>query len=227
MKFLVILNAIILAINGIIGMSNTQDNLTNYDDNTIEQRFVIDEISDSNYAYDLNDKEIIKGLSDLVIIGKVSNVKDVSNYISKLDVYSATRTYTDVEVVDVLYRNDNNKVVSNNNLKLETIPVVFYGGTIPYREYEKSLKEAQKEKRATLMGIGDGEKTKDNVYIRTKERQQLDISENEEYVLYLKYDENFDAFVPVSAEHGVLRYDVSSKTVVNHLNGKVEKIEEI
>lgn len=225
MKFLVIFNAIILVINGIIGMSNAQDNVSNYDDNIVEQRFVIDDISDSNYAYNLNDKEIIKGLSDLVIIGKISSINEVSNYIPKLDVYSATRTYTDVEIVDVLYRNNNNEVVSSNNLKSETIPVVFYGGTIPYREYEKSLKEVQKEKRATLMGIGDGEKTKDNVYIRTKERQQLDILENEEYVLYLEYNETFDAFVPVSAEHGVLKYDVSSKTVVNHLSGEVEKIE--
>lgn len=227
MNLLVVLNAIILAIAGMFNVSNVQDNVTNYEDNATEQMFVIDEISDSNYAYDFTDKDVIKSLSDLVIIGKISSIKEVSNYIPKLDVYSATRTYTDVEIVDILYRNNNNEVVSSNNLKSETIPVVFYGGTIPYREYEKSLKEAQKEKRATLMGIGDGIKTRDNVYIRTKERQQLDISENEEYVLYLEYNEIFDAFVTVSAEHGVLKYDVSSKTLVNHLSGEIEKIEEI
>lgn len=242
MKILLGISAIILVATSMLGISEfkTQknyeinDNVSQEDfvhEENEELKFVVDEISDSNYGYDLTNKEIIKELSDLVIIGNLSEIKEVSNYIKKLDVYSATRTYTNVNNVQVLYQSKESKakidLLSTSKLEGKSIPVVFYGGTLPYSEYEKSLRESQKEKRASLLEIGKGVRTKENVYIRTKEKNQLDIEEDKKYLLYLVYDENFEAFMPISSVYGVMEYDSSLKNINNHITGKVETIEEI
>lgn len=241
MKILLGLSAIILIATGIVSVKNyelpkeeikkdvSQEQMANIEN--VEPKFIIEEISDSSYRYDLTDKEKIKEISDLVIIGNISEIKEVSNYIKKLDMYSATRTFTNVDNIQILYQNEESKnvidLVSSDKLEGKSIPVVFYGGTLPYNEYEKSLRDVQKEKRASLLGIGDGVRTKENVYIKSKEKNQIEVEKNKKYLLYLVYDEDYEAFMPVSAEHGVMEYNASTKKVNNHLNGKMEKIDEI
>lgn len=242
MKILLGLSAILLVATGIFGFEKNEQQLENekqqisiqeqndYMEN-LEPKFIVEEISDSNYGYDLTKKEVIKELSDLIIIGKISEIEKVSNYIEKLDVYSATRTYTNIDNIQVLYQSEESKAMidltTSNKLANKSMPVVFYGGTLPYSEYEKSLRDVQKEKRASLLGIGEGVRTKENTYIKSKEKNQLEIEEGKEYLLYLVYDENFEAFLPISAEHGVMEYNSSSRTINNHMTKKVETIEEI
>ncbi len=197
-----------------------------------DKKYIINEISYANTGVDYSDKEVLKSESDLIILGKIDEITEVSNYVKNRDYYSATRTFANIEVLDVLEIKENLKIednaikdkLTNDNQKIK---IAFYGGTLPYIEYEKSLTPSEKEKNNTLKIFNQEGRTKMNTYVRTKSQNQLDIEEGKIYLLYLYYSEAYGMFVPVDADEGVKEYDATLKQVKNHITGESKLIDEV
>ncbi len=135
--------------------------------------------------------------------------------------YAATRTFANIDVLNIL---KGEETMFDDSHSIE---VAFYGGVLPYSEFEKSLTESEKEKNATLELFNPEGIKKSNVYVKTMAKDQLDIVEDKTYLLYLRYSTSYDAYVPISAEYGVKEYDIALKQVKNHITGEVNALDEL
>ena len=237
MKILLGIGALLVILTSTLGNNYYDENNNNESTNIVEnlkqdeiaknedEKYIINEISYANTGVDYSDKEVLKAESDLIVLGKIDEILEVSNYVKNEDYYSATRTFASIDVIDVLGKDTvMMDKLTNTNKKIQ---VAFYGGTLPYSEYERALTPSEKEKNSTLKVFNQEGRTKTNTFVRTKSQNQLDVEEGKTYLLYLYYSDAYGMFVPVDADEGVKEYDTTLKQVKNHITGENKLINEV
>lgn len=184
-----------------------------------EEPIIYREVSSYEMKYDFSNNEILAEHADLVVIGKVTELGAPTNYNPTTKKYGKIRTPGNLEVLEII-KNDGTE-------KIDEIEFMNYGGMLSYNEYSKSLLPAQKAKREYLMKQSGIYNQRSNIFVEQKVKDQLDIEEGNTYVMYLKYDEDFDKYVILSQTNGVKKYDLQTKKVMNHMKNTVETIEEL
>lgn len=180
---------------------------------------IFNEVSSYDTKYDFSDNSVLAEYSDLIVIGKVTNLDDATNYNPKTQKYSKARTPGNLEILNVL-KSDGSKLLSS-------IDFLDVGGTLSYSEYEKSLLPAQKAKRDYLMQQNGISTKRNNIYVKQSVENQLDLEEGKTYIMYLKYDENFEKYTVVNQPYGVKEYNVNTKQILNHVTNTIENIDEM
>ena len=180
---------------------------------------IFNEVSSYDTKYNFSDNSVLADFSDLIVIGKVTNLDEATNYNPKTQKYSKARTPGNLEILEVL-KSDGSKL-------LKSIDFLDVGGTLSYNEYEKSLLPAQKAKREYLMQQNGISTKRNNIYVKQSVENQLDLEEGKTYIMYLKYDENFEKYTVVNQPYGVKEYNTNTKQILNHVTNTIENINEM
>lgn len=180
---------------------------------------IFNEVSSYDTKYNFADNSVLAEFSDLIVIGKVTNLDEATNYNPKTQKYSKARTPGNLEILEVL-KSDGSKL-------LKSIDFLDVGGTLSYNEYEKSLLPAQKAKREYLMQQNGISTKRNNIYVKQSVENQLDLEEGKTYIMYLKYDENFEKYTVVNQPYGVKEYNTNTKQILNHVTNTIENINEM
>ena len=180
---------------------------------------IFNEVSSYDTKYNFSDNSVLAKYSDLIVIGKITNLDDATNYNPKTQKYSKARTPGNLEVFEVL-KSDGSKMI-------QSIDFLDVGGTLSYSEYEKGLLPAQKAKREYLMQQNGLSTKRNNIYVKQSVENQLDLEEGKTYIMYLKYDENFEKYTVVNQPYGVKEYNANTKQILNHVTNTIENIDEM
>lgn len=204
---------------------NAQVNYTtnNMDNVIVEENepIIFTEVSSYDTLYDFSNSKILAEHSDLVVIGKITNIGTPTNFNPITKKYGKARTPVEIETVKVI---KNDSAVSSN--KIEFLDA---GGLISYEDYEKSLLPAQKAKRDYLMqqnGLLTAS-TKSNIFVKQSVDKQLELKEDNTYIMYLEYNEDFGKYMVVSQPYGIKEYNINSGKILNHVTNTVETLEEM
>ena len=181
-----------------------------------EEPIIYTEVARFDTKYDFSNNKILAEHSDLVVIGKVTNLEDATNYNPAKNSYGKARTPGTLEVLQVL------KADEKANMK--EVEFLDVGGLISYEEYEKSLLPAQKAKRDYLMQQ-NGIETRSNVFVKQQVENQLEIEEGKTYVMYLEYNSDYDKYMVVNQPYGVKEYNTKTGKILNHVTNSIETIE--
>lgn len=185
-----------------------------------QEPIIFTEVTQYDELYDFSDSKILAEHSDLVVIGKVTNIDDATNYNPTAKKYVKATTPGTLEVMQVLK--------SDNSEKLDTIEFMNMGGTISYTDYEKSLLPAQKAKRDYLMQQnGNAKLVKTNMYVKQEVKNQLELEENNTYIMYLDYNEDYGKYMVVNQPYGIKQYNEATGKILNHVTNGVETLEEV
>lgn len=204
---------------------NVQGNnsINNMDNVVVENNEPIIFTEESSYdtLYDFSNNKILAEHSDLVVIGKITNIGTPTNFNPTTKKYGKARTPGELEVLQV--------IKSDSNSKIKNIEFLDAGGIISYEDYEKGLLPAQKAKREYLMqqsGIAVVS-AKKNMFVKQSVKGQLELEEDKTYIMYLNYNEDFGKYMVVSQPYGIKEYNVSTGKILNHVTNTVENLEEM
>ena len=162
---------------------------------------VLDLVSDLNYAIDTSKSDVRNENAEFIVIGKVESLEGATNY------NPITKEYTDIQTIG----NIKIEKVIKGNLDKEIIPFIRTGGIIKFAEYEKGLKDAQRNKLQTL----DAVKTltteeKQTKYVSSTIRDNISVENGKTYLMYLNYVEDYDRYGIVFLQDGLREVDVSN-----------------
>ena len=195
----------------VIDFKNKQKLKVNDNDDNIIMTITAeyDSIYDDSNTSELEDR------SELIIIGTVESIDGVINYCEKLQEYIMTSTIGKIKVNEII---KTNSMISENDI----FDFIRIGGTISVAEYEKSLTPRQ----IVRQGLDQmTQEEKENSYVKMAYADDVEIEENKEYLIYLKYDENMDRYRIIGMQYGLLEYNESTNTVKNNTTQKWETIQ--
>lgn len=185
-----------------------------------QEPIIFTEITQYDELYDFSDNKVLTEHSDLVVIGKITNMDDSTNYNPTAKKYVKATTPGTLEVMKVLK--------TDTSEKLDKIEFLNIGGTIKYTDYEKSLLPAQKAKRDYLMEQnGISKLSKSNMYVKQEVKNQIELEEDKTYIMYLYYNEDYDKYMVVNQPYGIKEYDQDTGKILNHVTNGVETLEEV
>lgn len=196
---------------------NIENKKTEYANN-LEEPYIINEVSYVDTLYDFSKEDVLMGESDLVVIGKVTNIGKASNYNPITQKYSRARTPVELEVIKT--------IKSNTDNSLDKVELLDVGGTISYSDYEKSLLPAQKAKRDYLMQQSGIQKIS-NLFVNESIKDQLELEVGKTYIMYLYFDTDFQKYMVVNQPYGIKEYDETTHEIFNHVTKEVEKLEDL
>ncbi len=186
--------------------------------NALPQKpLIFTEVAHADTLYDYSNSKVLAERADLIVTGKITNLGAATNYNPMQKTYGRARTPGTLEVEEVL----------KGNVQTETLSFMDIGGTIRYTDYEKSLLPAQKAKRDYLMQKNGDMARKSTALVEQSVKNQLNLETGKTYILYLKYDEDFNKYVVFNQPYGVKEYNLETKEVKNHVTNTVEKLSEM
>ena len=212
-----------------------------------EEEFIIEEVStSSNYAYNLTDKEVYEIIkeetgnenfmeinskclftkdykkidvleeeSDVIVIAELEKNEGCTNYNEKAKEYMMIHTLGTLRI---------NKVIKGNLEKNDIIPFINGGGTISYSEYEKGLLPAQKAKSGNIFQTFST-KEKEDFLVKQKIGNNIEIEDGKQYLIFLRYDEQFERYATVGLEYGIREYDEANNLFLNNNTGEYEYLD--
>lgn len=178
---------------------NTMDeNASSLSAATQNKDVVLELISELDYLINITDKKVRNDNSDFIIIGTVQSIDGGINYNSTRDLYTAIQTIGKVKVEKVI------KGTVEDNI----IPFIRLDGVISFSEYEKGLTESQKTKvELTKTLTNEEKKTK---YVSSYTMGNINIEQDKTYLMYLKYDPDYDRYGIVFLQDGLREIDKST-----------------
>ena len=159
---------------------------------------------------DISDIEVLKEDAHQIVIAKVSNIDGCTNYNQKSGNYTRINTLGNIEILQVL----------KGDLEVNSvIPFIRGGGTISYKDYQKSLNSREKKM------LNKNEK---NIkYVNEKAKGDIDIEEGKTYLMFLYYDSYNDRYEIMAYQYGLREYNVNTQTALNNDTKQEEKISDL
>lgn len=177
------------------------------------------EVSHFDTLYNFSDSKVLAEHSDLIVVGKITDIGNPTNFNPITKKYGKTRTPGELEVMQV--------IKSDGNTNLMSIEFMDIGGILPYNEYSKGLLPAQKAKREYLMEQSGLLQSRNNIYIDQVVENQLELEEDKNYIMYLYYNEDFGKYMVVNQPYGIKEYNENTGKVLNHVTNEVASLQEL
>lgn len=186
-----------------------------------EEPIIFTETYSYDTLYNFSDSKVLAEHSDLIVIGKLKEIGEATNINPTTKKYGKARTPATLEV--------NQIIKSDGRLNEQSIEFLNMGGLISYEDYEKSLLPAQKAKRDYLMNQNGltASSSKANIFVKQSVENQLELKEDKNYIVYLKYNEDFSKYMVLTQPYGIKEYNVNTGKILNHVTNTVENIEEL
>lgn len=169
-----------------------------------EKDIIIKSVGNLDMLFNISDREVLNGLVDTIIIGKVTDIIGGTNYNPAKKVYTGICTVGKIEVIETF----------KGTLKAnEIIPFVRGGGVISIYEYEKGLYEAQKIKQGIDKLSLEEKKTK---YAEHHDQGDIQIEEGKTYLMYMKYDPENKTYGFQGFQYGLREFDPITRKIMNN-----------
>lgn len=220
-KVIIIFSIILLTFIGLLvwRLQSNENSNTNNDDITLGEEknensdmteqvsiaenkdIVLSQESELNYAINIGDSSVRNENSEYIIIGTIESVDGGINY------NPAKEKYTNIQTIGTL-RVDK---VLKGNIQETTIPFIRLGGTISLPEYLNGLTDAQRAKVEELDNINKLSDTeKENKYVSYSVTGDITVENGKTYLMYLRYNEDYDRFGIVFIGQGLREVQVIS-----------------
>ena len=154
---------------------------------------------------EFEDNELLQQSAEKIVVGKIRKILKVSNYNEKTGEYAETYTYANVEILENCLEKQFNEMEIKENLE-----VMFYGGMIPYEEYEKSLEVSEREELDRSRGFIENPEKKKETFVISQMKEQVKVEEGKTYLMYLVYSDTYEKYVPISEVYGIKEYNVEN-----------------
>lgn len=156
--------------------------------------------------------------SDVVAIAKIES-QSGSNFNSLKNEYVPVYTTGKLQVEKLIYNDSSYKINEG-----ESIEYVRLGGEVTYSEYLEGLRETERKKieynvrQTTKMNSQQlANKIVKEIYVN-----DVEIEEKKEYLVFLKYSNDYKKFNILGFEYGLREYDSVSNRIKNNKNDKYE-----
>lgn len=159
--------------------------------------------------------------SDVIAIVRIDS-QSGSNFNSLKNEYVPVYTTGKLQVEKLIYNDSNYKINEG-----ESIEYVRLGGEVTYSEYLKGLRETEKKK----IEYNVSQKTKmnsqqlANKIVKDVYVNDIDIEEKKEYLVFLKYSNDYKKFNILGFEYGLREYDSVNNRIKNNKNDKYENFQ--
>lgn len=165
--------------------------------NVSEEDILFTSKSEARFKYNISDNAVIKEKADFIILGKIDSIDGAINYNSTKNSYTFTKTIGELTV---------NKVIKGN-LNEDKIPFIRAGGIINIEEYEKGLDDPLKAKLKLDNLSENDKKTK---YIKEIFSDDINLEENKDYLMYLKYDPDYNKYAINFLQYGLREISIDT-----------------
>lgn len=225
--FLIIATVVVAGGFLVIQKQFFQKDSSNLSDNNINENSNKDNIYyleyEASYALDLNDSNAMYDGHEFIAIIHVNKLNPATTYREKTDEYIMPFTSGEATVLKVL----------KGNFNSEKISFLRLGGTVFYRDYEKSLAPSAREKFSALFT----ESEKATKLINDKFKGDINIENDKTYLVYMNRSDDFhnkneytiEAFEyglrEVNFGSGAYSLDSTNITIKNNKTGEYEKLE--
>ena len=203
-------------------VENITANIENKVDAIEDKQLVINKTNEADLLIDYSKMENMLKESDAVAIVKVETAKG-QNYNPVRKEYVPIYTTGTLKVNKVVKNINNAKVVEG-----ESIEFVRLGGKIKYSEYLKGITEAERTKIESVVNSNEKMRNaneKDNIVINDKFLDDIEIEEEKEYVVFLKYVSDYEKYNIVGFEHGLREYNSEDNTMKNNTTREYESLD--
>ncbi|MBO5141782.1 MAG: hypothetical protein J6C46_02075 [Clostridia bacterium] len=190
--------------------------------NNLEKYEIIKEETGNENIMEINSKcllakdykkiETLEEEADLIVVAELEEIEGCTNYNEKAKEYMMIHTLGTLRI---------NEVIKGNVEENEVIPFINGGGTISYAEYEKGLLPAQKEKNGNVFKTFST-REKANFQVKQKIGNNIEIEDGKQYLMFLRYDEQFDRYATVGLGYGIREYNETTNTYKNNNTGEFE-----
>lgn len=214
MKKITVILSVVLVL--LVGLYFWNDYKKKHTFNTVPPVTVIDGnkilvsiTSTADKSIDYNNPKTLSSNSDYVIVGQVKTVDGVTNYDSKNSKYVMTSTIGNITVSKVL--KGDSKIAAK-----DTIKFIRAGGVISVLDYSKGLSNNQIKKLGFDKLNTDEKKSE---YVHEYYFNDISIEAGQKYLMYLKYNADYDRYSIIGFEYGLRQYNESTNKVkVNNTN---------
>jgi len=168
--------------------------------NVKEKQIILSSIVNGYSFINMSDSEVLVDNSDFIIIGTVKSIDGVVNYDPVAECYTMTQTVGMLKIDKVL----------NGNIKEKEVPFIRLGGIISLSEFEKSIPGQKVEKQGIEAIDKLTKEEKNNKYVWQRMDGDIYIEKNKTYLMYLKYDNDYNRYSVQFGQYGTREIDATS-----------------
>lgn len=190
---------------------------------SVDDEVILYKDNSADLAVDFSDIKNLIDNSEIVAIVKI-NSETGMNYNPVKEEYVPVYTTGTMKVEKVLLNTSNKKIEENQELEY-----VRLGGKIEYSKYLEGLRETEREKLEQNMYV-QTKMTKEQIakkIVRDMYINDIEVESNKEYLVFLKYTNDYNKYNILGFEYGLREYDSKTMKIKNNETKEFENMEDI
>ena len=199
-------------------ISENNQNIENKLDNDI----ILYKENDADLAIDYSNIDNLVAESEVVALVKIKSEEGM-NYNPIREEYVPVYTTGVMEIENVILNTSDVQLSEKQELEY-----VRLGGKIKYGEYLQGLRDVEKEKLQQDMLVKTQKTTQElaNKLVRDMYIDDIEIENNKEYLVFLKYTKDYEKYNILGFEYGLREYDSNTKMIKNNATKEFEDMEQ-
>lgn len=215
---------VIIMVYLIMQKSNKQtisENNQNIEDK-LDNDIILYKENDADLAIDYSNIDNLVAESEVVALVKIKSEEGM-NYNPIREEYAPVYTTGVMEIENIILNTSDVQLSEKQELEY-----VRLGGKIKYGEYLQGLRDVEKEKLQQDMLVKTQKTTQElaNKLVRDMYIDDIEIENNKEYLVFLKYTKDYEKYNILGFEYGLREYDSNTKMIKNNATKEFENMEQ-
>lgn len=215
---------VIIMVYLIMQKSNKQtisENNQNIEDK-LDNDIILYKENDADLAIDYSNIDNLVAESEVVALVKIKSEEGM-NYNPIREEYVPVYTTGVMEIENIILNTSDVQLSEKQELEY-----VRLGGKIKYGEYLQGLRDVEKEKLQQDMLVKTQKTTQElaNKLVRDMYIDDIEIENNKEYLVFLKYTKDYEKYNILGFEYGLREYDSNTKMIKNNATKEFENMEQ-
>lgn len=215
---------VIIVVYLIMQKSNKQTTSENNQniENKLDNDIILYKENDADLAIDYSNIDNLVAESEVVALVKIKSEEGM-NYNPIREEYVPVYTTGVMEIENVILNTSDVQLSEKQELEY-----VRLGGEIKYGEYLQGLRDVEKEKLQQDMLVKTQKTTQElaNKLVRDMYIDDIEIENNKEYLVFLKYTKDYEKYNILGFEYGLREYDSNTKMIKNNATKEFENMEQ-
>ena len=215
---------VIIMVYLIMQKSNKQTKSENNQnsENKLDNDIILYKENDADLAIDYSNIDNLVAESEVVALVKIKSEEGM-NYNPIREEYVPVYTTGVMEIENVILNTSDVQLSEKQELEY-----VRLGGKIKYGEYLQGLRDVEKEKLQQDMLVKTQKTTQElaNKLVRDMYIDDIEIENNKEYLVFLKYTKDYEKYNILGFEYGLREYDSNTKMIKNNATKEFEDMEQ-
>lgn len=200
----------------IVSENNQEENTKN----NVDEEIILYKDNDADLAVNYSEINNLVNESDIIAIVKIKSSEGM-NYNPVREEYVPVYTTGFMEIKEIISNISDRALLEN-----EVIEYVRLGGKITYSKYLEGLSDSERTKLQQNMS-DEFQKTTEqlaNKLVRDRYINDIDIENEKEYLVFLKYTKDYKKYNILGFEYGLREYDESNMMIKNNITKEFENI---